>query len=120
MVTGSVSPTVRGFLTILVGRLTRYDKMLETKGQGNLYRLGHWFEAKEKVEAMVRGQLDDSTPEALDALKKALSRQFLVNDMPPVKAVVKMIDDFLQSGRAPKYSSVDRVVDRFLGINTGT
>lgn len=120
MVTSSVVPTVRGFLTILVGRLTRYDKMLEMKGQANLYRLGLWFEAKEKVEALVRGQLDESTPEALEALKKALARQFLVNSMPPVRAVVKMIDEFLQSGKAPKYAAVDRVVDRYLGINTGT
>ena len=115
MVTSSVPPTVKGFLTILVGRLTQYDKKLQAR-QPNIYRLGLLFAAKEKVEARVNRYLDDSTPGALNALKVALTQEFLVNDMPPVKAVMKMIDEYLANGKAPKYSSVDRVISRFLGV----
>ena len=64
----------------------------------------------------VKRYLDDSTPSALNALKVALTQEFLVNDMPPVKAVMKMIDEYLANGKAPKYSSVDRVIDRFFGV----
>lgn len=116
MVTSSVPPTVQGFLTILVGRLTQYDKKLETKGQSNLYRLGLWFAAKEKVESRLKSQLDESTPKALGDLKAALGKEFLVNDMPPVKAVVKMVDEYLTSGKAPKYAAAWRLVARYYGV----
>jgi hypothetical protein len=35
-----------------------------------------------------------------------------------VKAVVKAIDEYLQSGKAPKYASSQRLVDRYHGIPT--
>ncbi len=114
MVTSSVPPTVKGFLTILVGRLTQYDKKLDAK-QPNIYRLGLLFAAKEKVEARVKRYLDDSTPQALDALKEALTKEFLVDHMPPVKAVMKMIDEYLATGKAPKYAT-QRLVARYYGV----
>jgi len=115
-----LSGTVEVFCMILTGRLTRYDKQLANRGDDNMFRLSHWFGALREAKEMVQGQLTSDTPEALNALKKALDRKFIVNSMPPVKAVIKMIDAFIEKGTAPKYSSVDRVVDRFLGINTGT
>ncbi len=121
MVTAALSATVEVFFAILSSRLTRYDKQLENRGKKNIYRLGLWFEAMHKAEDVVKSQLKSDTPEALEALKKALSRHFIANDMPPVKAVIKQIDAFLEHKTLPKLaSSADRVVDRFLGINTGT
>lgn len=112
--------TVEVFCMILTGRLTRYDKQLADRGDDNMHRLSLWFGALREAKEMVQGQMSLDTPEALNALKKALDRKFIVNSMPPVKAVIKMIDQFLASGKAPKYATADRVIDRFLGINTGT
>lgn len=102
--TAANSATVRTFLAILGSRITQYDKKLETK-QPNIYRLGLLLEAKHKAEDLVRKHLDDSTPEALEALKGALNKKFQP-DFPPVKAVVKMVDEFLQSGKMPKLASI--------------
>lgn len=102
--TAANSATVRTFLAILGSRITQYDKKLEAK-QPNLYRLGLLLEAKHKAEDLVRKHLDDSTPEALEALKAALKKKFQP-DFPPVKAVVKMVDEFLQNGKMPRLASI--------------
>jgi len=117
----NIPGTVKNFLTILVGRLTRYDKLLQQnalkKGRpDNIYRLSLWLGAKQEAEQLVHSYLNESTPEALNALKAALIKKFHVNDMPPVKAVIKMIDEFIASGKSPKYASANRLVDRFLGL----
>lgn len=107
--------TVKMFLAILSGRLTRYDQKLQAK-QPNIHRLALWFKALHQAEAAVKSQENESSPEALNALKKALSKEFIVDSMPPVKAVLKMIDEFIQSGKAPKYAS-ERLVTRYLASN---
>lgn len=96
--------TVRAFLFVLTGQLTRYDERLQAK-QPNNYRLGLWFEAAQRVQKKLARYLDSAEPVALNALKKALCESFHCDDMPPVKAVLKQIDLYLASGKLPKYAA---------------
>jgi len=114
MVTASLPGTVKNFGIIAGGLITRYDKALEKRGQSNIYRLGLLLEALHKAEDKVRQYANDDSPEALNAFKAALSKSFIVSDMPPIKAVIKQIDAFLQTGKPPKYVMASRVADRFL------
>lgn len=108
--------TVGVFLAILTSRLTRYDKKLEQKGQGNIHRLALWFEALNKVDTRMSAMKNNSSPEALNLLKSTLNKEFNADGFSPVTAVLKMIDEFIKSGKAPKYASVGRLVDRYYGI----
>lgn len=101
----ALAATVKVFLTILSSRLVKHDKQLEAKGQANIYRLGLFLEALHKTEDAVRAHVEDSTPEALEALKKALKKNF-TSDFPPAKSVIKMVDDFLANGKLPKLAAI--------------
>lgn len=103
--TSALAATVKVFLTILSSRIVKHDKQLEAKGQTNIYRLGLFLEALHKAEDAVRSHMEDSTPEALEALKKALKKHF-TPDFPPAKAVVKMVDEFLANGKLPKLAAI--------------
>lgn len=90
--------TVRAFLMVASSKLTQYDKRLE-KRQPSLYRLGHFLEALQKVENDVSRFMDEDSPEALEALKRALNRRF--DRLPPINNVLKQIDAFLDTGKTP-------------------
>lgn len=96
--------TVRAFLTILAGSLTRYDEKLQKK-EPNIYRLGHLLKAKQEVEEKVKKYLDDDSPEAMQALKAALQEHFYVDSMPPTRNLMKQIDAWLQEKKLPKYAA---------------
>lgn len=102
---GINSGTVATFLMVLRSKLTQYDKRLgdsESKrgGMANIYRLGHYLKAAEDVEAAVKGMENKDDVEALGVLKKAIVQSFGAN-MSPVKATLKQIDAFLDSGKKP-------------------
>jgi len=105
--TAMASATVESFLTILEGRLTQYDQKLERK-QPNAYRLSHFLEAVQETRKMVGRYLQDDSPEAMAALQDALGQNFIMVgrrfDLPPVNAVVKMMDAWSGSGKMPKYA----------------
>ncbi len=94
--------TVETFLTILRGRLTRHDEKEQAKRPNN-YRLSLLFAAADRVEKSTLKYAKRNDVEALEALKEALNMSFNVSGLPPVRAVVKMIDEFLVSGKMPKY-----------------
>ncbi len=98
------SGTVATFLMVLKSKLTQYDKRLgdseAKKGRVNIYRLGHYLQAANDVEAAVKGLEQKDDAEALGALKKAMAKSFAA-DMPPVKATIKQIDAWLSGGKKP-------------------
>jgi hypothetical protein len=96
--------TVEMFLVLASSKLTQYDKKLQVK-QPNLYRLGHYLEALNKVRKAMTPLLNDASPDALEKLKSAFLKFFTSTgktpDLAPIKAVFKQIDDFIATGRPP-------------------
>jgi len=96
--------TVEAFLMVASSKLTQYDAKLQAK-RPNMYRLGHYLEALDKVRGDVRPFLKRDDPEALDALRKALLTRFTSSggkaSLPPINAVLRQISDYLDSGKMP-------------------
>ena len=95
------------FLEVLVSKLTQQDKkevlqeLKRSRGSySNIYRLGLWLEAKEKVEHDVSQYLKRDDPEAMEALKTSLQRNFNSN-FPPLKGILKQIDAWTTRGKKP-------------------
>ena len=115
--------TVSVFLTILQSKLIRYDQKLNIK-QPNSYRLGHFMGGLNKVQAAMAGMDQRDDEEALRKLQKSMGKGFTVDfngvpDLPPVRAVWKQINVFLESGKFPKLASFNHdklmeEVERFL------
>lgn len=95
---------VKTFLTILRSYLTQFDQKLQSK-QPNNYRLGHYFEAAEKVENAVKAKLDEDSADAMDAFKGALKKNF-ESDFPPLKKILKLIDAWVDNEKLPKLGKV--------------
>jgi len=106
----SVAPgSVSHFLTILTSKLTQSDQRQNQndikKGRsGNIYRLGHYLGAVEKIRTDMKGREASTEKADLEALKASINKRFIVSDMPPAKFVVKGIDTFLAGGKPPKLS----------------
>ena len=98
--------TVRSFMLVLTGKLTKYDVQVSRRemkrGIANIYRLGHLLEAAEKVEADMKRYMDRDDPKAMNALRKSLAKRF-TEGFPPIKAVLKTIDAWETGGKIPKY-----------------
>jgi len=93
--------TVGVFLMVLKSKLTQYDKKLSAKERmPNIYRIGHWLGASQKVQERVKASLNLDTPEALQALNDAMDKEFTPG-FPPVNAVKKQIEKFLTNGKMP-------------------
>ena len=94
--------TVNSFITILAGKLTQYDDR-QNKKHFNVYRLGHYLEAVGKIREDTASYADRDDAEAMNALKRSIAKPFLVESMPPAKSTIKQIDEWLASGKLPKY-----------------
>jgi hypothetical protein len=99
------SATVEMFLQVLVSKLTQQDQKemkreMAHGGRGNIYRLGLLLEAKDKVEREVSHFLKRDDPEAMEALKTALQRNFNSN-FPPLVNVLKQIDNWVTKNKKP-------------------
>jgi len=116
----AIVPNVEGFLLYLSGALTQYDQRASKRRGYSPYALGHYMKALGEIRTSVAKHKKSQEPEALEALKTAIERHFIVTSMPPAKKTIKAIDEFLASGKAPKYpvsgkrTATDRVVDRFI------
>lgn len=102
-VKSSATPTVAGFLLILSSYLIQQDQAEAAKGIGTDKSLEKWLGAKEKVELDLHSALKSSEPSDLEALKKSLSRRFILSAMPAVRKVIRDIDRYLTTGKPPKY-----------------
>jgi hypothetical protein len=91
--------TPRAFLSVLRSKLTQHDVKLSAK-QPNMYRLGHYLAAAERVEKDMGKSLDSTSPAALEKLRQSLHKRF---DMPftPASAVERQIDAYLAKGTMP-------------------
>jgi hypothetical protein len=99
------SATVEMFLHVLTSKLTQQDKKetdqeLKRTGRSNIYRLGLLFQAQEKVEKDVSEYLKRDDPEAMEALKTSLQKNFNSN-FPPLKNMLKQIDAWTTRGKKP-------------------
>lgn len=101
---GLGAATVDTFLTVLSSKLMKYDASVSAReakrGSANIYRLGLLLAALDKVRASLHTQLQSDAPEVLKALKDAIGDE-LDAHMPPVKATLKQIDDYLATGKKP-------------------
>ena len=70
----------------LIHELTRYDERLQNK-QPNMYRLGLLFQAAENVFNRLN---ENSTAEEI---KKLLTTYFSFPPIPPVKKILKLLDN---------------------------
>lgn len=91
--------TVRAFIEVASSKLTQYDRRLEAK-QPNMYRLGHYLKALNNVREDVHDVMDDASPEALGRLRASFARRF--NNLPPITATIKQIDQYLATGKLPR------------------
>lgn len=91
--------TPRAFLSVLRSKLTQHDVKLSAK-QPNMYRLGHYLAAAERVEKDMGKSLDSTSPAALEKLRQSLHKRF---EMPfaPASAVERQIDAYLAKGTMP-------------------
>jgi hypothetical protein len=98
---------VQTFIDMLKVKILKYDKAamirgLKPGGYDNIYALGHYFGALEKVEKDVHHYHLVGSDEAMDALTKSLKRRYDPK-FPPVAYVLKKIAKFKKDGKAVKY-----------------
>ena len=101
--------SVKAFLMVLRSKLTQYDKKLIDKemqrgGRGNIYRLGHYLEAADRVEQDLRSNLDKEDSATMEKLKTSLQFRFSP-DFPPVKNVLKQIEAWEAKGKKPSITA---------------
>lgn len=87
--------TVDKYLAVLTSKIVQLDVKLmagemRRGGRGNIYRMGHWLIAKEKVENAVAGVRSRSDAPALLKLQKAMHTHF-ESDFPPLRNVERQI-----------------------------
>ena len=68
----------------------------------NPYALGHMLGAAQKVEAEVKGVLNNDDEESLRKLQKSLKHHFTGTS--PVAYTSKAIDKYIATGKIPKIS----------------
>jgi hypothetical protein len=106
-----ISPTVNNFVAVMQSLLTQYDQKLSAKERNpNIYRLAHLIGAGQRVEAEladagVSGK-DTMNPDVAMKFMSALAGVFIVKldgqfDLPPVRKLVKQIEEFLETGKNP-------------------
>jgi DNA repair exonuclease SbcCD ATPase subunit len=98
---------VKVWLVLLSGKLTQYDQRVSKReskrGRVNIYRLGHLLKAKQQVEKATKRIENNDDPASLKKLKKALDKYFIPGALSPVEFVKKGIDQYIATGKLPKY-----------------
>jgi hypothetical protein len=100
VVTEAKAATLFVWDTILASKLTQYDQRLSKKDH-NIYRLGHLLGAAQKVRNAVSRDLDKDDPESIEKFRAAMLSHFSPT-FPPVVALEKQIDAYLNTGKLPK------------------
>lgn len=102
-----VQPTVAGFAAILTGYITQWDMQEQARASKkgrpfNHYALTHLLGAVHKAEdSLGAGAKSSSEPETLERFKAAITRG--LHDAPYVRKTIQQIDEYLKSGKAPRY-----------------
>jgi hypothetical protein len=104
--------TVAVFQAVLVSKLTQYDAKLQVR-QPNIYRLGHFLEAAQRVAKATKKYANRGDPEALQAFLTALRGAFSLRgrwgadpatlpfDIPAVEATAKQVREYMATGKVP-------------------
>ena len=104
-----IPPTVCNFYTVLTSKVTQFDQRLEKadakRGRPtNIYRLGHYLGAAQKVEADLKKVAPncnvEMTPTVANEMRASMRHHF-TPDFPPIKNVEKQLDAFLTTGKSP-------------------
>lgn len=97
--------SVAKFLVVLGSKLTQYDVRLSAmerkRGRVNIYRLGHYMGALQKVRDDVASFETESSPEAIGKFMTAVGDYFDVL-MPPVKNMMDQADAWTSKGIPPR------------------
>jgi len=105
MASKGIPPTVSNFVAVLNSMLTQYDQKLSSRERSvNIYRLGHFLGASEKVasdlaSAGAKGD-DVMNTQIGEVMFASMDRHFDLG-FPPVKKVVKQLAAFLTNGKNP-------------------
>jgi len=119
------SARVRDFHTILIGLLTQYDQKeslreMKRGGRSNIYRLGHYLEAAEKVEDKAKWKgveiWDRDDANAIQTYRNLLTQSFIFESpnrytepqfaLSPLRQLDKRMKAWTEQGKLPKYGTV--------------
>lgn len=100
LMTAMSTATVKAFCTLMSSYVTQFDQKLEHR-QPNPHRLALYLEALHSVEEDVRPYMNADTSEAMEALKASAKRRFN-SDFPPLKKLLKAIDEWLLHKKLPR------------------
>lgn len=92
---------------VLSSALTQYDQRQSKTKYYNPYALGQYFAAANQLkdELKAKKMLDLDTPEAFESLKGLLGYYFS-DTFSPIRKVIKQIDQYLQTGKAPNIAKL--------------
>jgi hypothetical protein len=85
------SCTIGKYLVVLSHELTKFDRELEARGQSNIYRLGHYMGALQRVEKKVKSVLDKDRGKPMLKFLDAVGSAFEA-DFPPIKRLARQIE----------------------------
>lgn len=104
--TAASNAKVSTFFAILSSYLTQQDeKESKRERSPNIYRLGLLLQAMQGAEDKLHKYLDRDDSEAMDAMKAVLSRAFNPG-FPPLKKILKQIDEWQTSQKLPKLNKI--------------
>ncbi len=88
--------TVEKYVAVLVSKVTQFDQKLSAKeearhGRANIYRLGHYLKATQKVERAVASVKHRSDLNAILKLLDAVGDAF-EHDFPPARNLARQIE----------------------------
>jgi hypothetical protein len=94
---GAMEPTVNNFISVLVHKLTAYDRKM-SKRAPNPYRLGNLLAPVESIRARMGSKSNSSEPADLRELQRLILNGY-DKTFGPAKSVLKKIDQWLESGK---------------------
>ena len=110
-----LAPTPQGFHTFLIAALTQYDEAQKTKAFSqtrktstrrmvhyNPHALGIYFRNAQEIQKEMGTRMSSTEEKDLRAYRVEVGDSFETK-FPPVKKTLKAIDDYLNSGKVPKY-----------------
>lgn len=101
----SLEPTVNGFITMLIAKITQYDQKQSLKDpfhNSNFMSIAFGSVEERITEKFKRAKLlDSSDPDHLRVLKEMIPTAIIIKRV--INPVIRAIDAYLESGKIPKY-----------------
>ena len=110
----NLEPTVNGFITMLIAKITQYDERETAKGKyvnPNFMAIAFGSVDERLTKKFKKaGLLDSNDPKVLKVLKKLIPTAITIPRV--INPVIKAIDAYIDSGKLPKYPVTSRVRGR--------